>query len=188
MAVAHAVDVYAGLGQVAARPRASVPSAKPSRSMSSAASAWRSRGAVLLRAPGTPSAGMPVRAEQAEQPDHHDDPEDQPEAFEHVRDVHTSQNAAGRLKLQPNPGVSVLQHPGETVQRAQAGAPPWRPGSPARRARAARACRCSRRPRCDTASTTAFQIAGVEPIAPDSPMPFAPSGLSGLGVWVRSVS
>ena len=43
-------------------------------------------------------------------------------------------------------------------------------------------------PRCESASMTAFQTAGVEPIAPDSPMPLAPSGLRGDGVWVRSVS
>ena len=43
-------------------------------------------------------------------------------------------------------------------------------------------------PRCDTASTTAFWIAGVEPIVPDSPMPFAPSGLRGLSVSVFEVS
>ena len=41
-----------------------------------------------------------------------------------------------------------------------------------------------RTPRCDSASTTAFCTAGVEPIVPDSPMPFAPSGLSGVGVSV----
>jgi hypothetical protein len=45
-----------------------------------------------------------------------------------------------------------------------------------------------RTPNGCSASTTAFQTAGVEPIAPDSPMPFAPSGLRGDGVCVRSVS
>ena len=40
-------------------------------------------------------------------------------------------------------------------------------------------------PRCDSASMTAFQTAGVEPIAPDSPTPLAPSGLRGDGVCVR---
>jgi len=30
--------------------------------------------------------------------------------------------------------------------------------------------------------------AGVDPIVPDSPMPFAPSGLRGLSVWVFDVS
>ena len=39
-------------------------------------------------------------------------------------------------------------------------------------------------PRWLTASTTAFCTAGVEPIVADSPMPFAPSGLSGVGVSV----
>ena len=39
-----------------------------------------------------------------------------------------------------------------------------------------------RTPKCDSASTTAFQTAGVAPIAPASPMPFAPSGLRGVGV------
>ena len=35
---------------------------------------------------------------------------------------------------------------------------------------------------------TAFCTAGVEPIVPDSPMPFAPSGLSGVGVSVFDAS
>ena len=39
-----------------------------------------------------------------------------------------------------------------------------------------------RTPRWATASTTAFCTAGVEPIVPASPMPLAPSGLSGVGV------
>ncbi len=43
-------------------------------------------------------------------------------------------------------------------------------------------------PRCDTASTTAFWIAGVEPMVPDSPMPFAPSGFRGLSVCVFDAS
>ena len=38
------------------------------------------------------------------------------------------------------------------------------------------------------ASTTAFCTAGVEPIVPDSPMPLAPSGLSGVGVSVFDAS
>src|SRR6266498_3583057 len=37
-------------------------------------------------------------------------------------------------------------------------------------------------PKIDNASTTAFWAAGVEPIVPASPMPFAPSGLSGVVV------
>src|SRR5690606_5636867 len=37
-------------------------------------------------------------------------------------------------------------------------------------------------PRCERASTTAFCTAGVAPMAPDSPMPLAPSGLWGVGV------
>ena len=45
-----------------------------------------------------------------------------------------------------------------------------------------------RTPRCDSASTTALCTAGVEPIVADSPMPFAPSGLSGLGVSVLDTS
>ena len=39
-----------------------------------------------------------------------------------------------------------------------------------------------------SASTTAFCTAGVEPIVADSPMPFAPSGFTGVGVSVRIVS
>ena len=39
-----------------------------------------------------------------------------------------------------------------------------------------------------TASTTAFCIAGVDPIVPDSPIPFAPKGLRGLAVSVLCVS
>ena len=45
-----------------------------------------------------------------------------------------------------------------------------------------------RTPRCDSASMTAFCTAGVEPIVPDSPMPFAPSGFSGVGVSVFDAS
>ena len=45
-----------------------------------------------------------------------------------------------------------------------------------------------RTPMCASASITAFQTAGVAPIAPASPMPFAPNGLRGVGVCVRSVS
>jgi len=41
-----------------------------------------------------------------------------------------------------------------------------------------------RMPRCESASTTAFWTAGVDPIVPDSPIPFAPRGLFGLGVSV----
>ena len=40
----------------------------------------------------------------------------------------------------------------------------------------------------ETASTTALCTAGVEPIVADSPMPFAPSGLSGLSVSVFDTS
>ena len=43
-------------------------------------------------------------------------------------------------------------------------------------------------PRCERASTTAFHTAGVAPMAPDSPMPLAPSGFRGDGVSVREVS
>ncbi len=39
-----------------------------------------------------------------------------------------------------------------------------------------------RTPRCATASITAFCTAGVDPIAPAWPMPFAPSGFTGDGV------
>src|SRR2546421_6159480 len=40
----------------------------------------------------------------------------------------------------------------------------------------------------DSASTIAFTIAGVAPIVPASPTPFTPSGFTGEGVSVRSVS
>src|SRR5207245_4526175 len=43
-------------------------------------------------------------------------------------------------------------------------------------------------PKIDSASTTAFWAAGVEPIVPASPIPFAPSGLSGVGVSVFEAS
>ncbi len=43
-------------------------------------------------------------------------------------------------------------------------------------------------PRWATASHTALWTAGVEPIVPDSPMPFAPSGLRGDGVSVLETS
>ena len=45
-----------------------------------------------------------------------------------------------------------------------------------------------RTPRCATASITAFCTAGVEPIVAASPMPLAPSGLSGVGVSVECTS
>ena len=45
-----------------------------------------------------------------------------------------------------------------------------------------------RTPRWLTASTTALWTAGRAPIVPDSPIPLAPSGLSGLGVSVLAVS
>lgn len=45
-----------------------------------------------------------------------------------------------------------------------------------------------RMPRWLSASTTALCTAGVEPIVPDSPMPFAPSGLRGDGVSVLLAS
>ena len=45
-----------------------------------------------------------------------------------------------------------------------------------------------RTPRCESPSITAFCTAGVEPIVPDSPMPFAPSGFSGVGVSVFDAS
>ena len=43
-------------------------------------------------------------------------------------------------------------------------------------------------PRCFTASITADCTAGVEPIVPDSPMPYAPSGFTNVGVsmWITS--
>ena len=41
-----------------------------------------------------------------------------------------------------------------------------------------------RTPRCASASTTAFCTAGVDPIEPDSPIPFAPNGFTGVGVSV----
>jgi hypothetical protein len=43
-------------------------------------------------------------------------------------------------------------------------------------------------PRWETASITAFCTAGVAPIVPASPMPLAPSGLSGVGVSVECTS
>jgi hypothetical protein len=46
--------------------------------------------------------------------------------------------------------------------------------------------RC-RTPRCASASTTAFWTAGIEPIVPASPIPFAPSGFLGVGVSVCEV-
>ena len=45
-----------------------------------------------------------------------------------------------------------------------------------------------RTPNGANASTTAFCTAGVEPIVPDSPIPYAPSGLSGVGVSVLLTS
>src|SRR5581483_9526783 len=45
-----------------------------------------------------------------------------------------------------------------------------------------------RTPKGRSASTTAFTTAGVEPIVAASPMPFAPSGLTGVGVTVWSVT
>ncbi len=45
-----------------------------------------------------------------------------------------------------------------------------------------------RTPRCDTASTTALCTAGIAPIVPDSPIPFAPSGFRCVGVTVFDVS
>ena len=43
-------------------------------------------------------------------------------------------------------------------------------------------------PRWLSASTTAFCTAGVDPTVADSPMPLAPSGLSGDGVSVCAAS
>jgi hypothetical protein len=43
-------------------------------------------------------------------------------------------------------------------------------------------------PRWDTASMTAFWMAGVEPIVPASPMPFAPSGFRSVGVSLEASS
>ena len=45
-----------------------------------------------------------------------------------------------------------------------------------------------RTPRCERASTTALCTDGVEPMAPDSPIPLAPSGFRGVGVSVLAVS
>src|SRR5262249_46511226 len=45
-----------------------------------------------------------------------------------------------------------------------------------------------RTPRCDSASMTALCTAGVDPIVPDSPMPFAPSSFAGVGVSISTVS
>ncbi len=49
-----------------------------------------------------------------------------------------------------------------------------------------RACRYAHA-EVESASITAFSAAGVEPIVPDSPIPFAPSGLTGVGVSMRDV-
>ena len=43
-------------------------------------------------------------------------------------------------------------------------------------------------PSPDSASTTALTTAGVEAMVPVSPAPLTPSGLTGVGVSVRSVS
>ncbi len=45
-----------------------------------------------------------------------------------------------------------------------------------------------RTPRWARASMTAFWMAGVEPIVDASPIPLAPSGLSGVGVSVERAS
>ena len=45
-----------------------------------------------------------------------------------------------------------------------------------------------RTPRCETASITALCTAGVAPIVPDSPIPLAPSGLTGVGVSISTSS
>ena len=45
-----------------------------------------------------------------------------------------------------------------------------------------------RTPRWESASTTALCTAGVDPIVPDSPMPFAPMGLRRVGVSVFDAS
>ena len=73
--------------------------------------------------------------------------------------------------------------PGARATRAGAG-PPGHPRSPATPARACTGMSMWRTPRWLSASTTAFCTAGMEPIVPDSPMPLAPSGLSGVGVSV----
>ena len=54
---------------------------------------------------------------------------------------------------------------------------PSPPGAPARRSRRCRAGRHARTPNGASASTTALWTAGVAPIVPDSPIPFAPSGV-----------
>ena len=45
-----------------------------------------------------------------------------------------------------------------------------------------------RTPRWASASMTALWTAGVDPIVPDSPMPLAPSALSGVGVSMATRS
>jgi hypothetical protein len=45
-----------------------------------------------------------------------------------------------------------------------------------------------RMPNGASASITAFCTAGVAPIVPDSPIPFAPSGFNGDGVSVFTAS
>ena len=46
----------------------------------------------------------------------------------------------------------------------------------------------SRTPSGTSASMTALCAADVEPIVADSPMPFAPSGLTGVGVSIETSS
>ena len=65
---------------------------------------------------------------------------------------------------------------------------PSPPGARARRSRRSPACRRASRRSGASASTTALWTAGVEPIVPDSPMPFAPSGFAGVGVSISIVS
>ena len=76
-----------------------------------------------------------------------------------------------------------------------AGRATGRAGVPASASRIARHTRSDvhgmsrwRTPRWARASITAFCTAGVDPIVAASPMPLAPSGLSGVGVSVERTS
>ncbi len=87
-------------------------------------------------------------------------------------------------------GERLVDRGGPGVARARAGS---RSGPRASRCGWCPRCDCGcigisrwRMPSGDSASTAAFTTAGVAAIVPASPMPFAPSGLTGDGVTVRS--
>ena len=78
--------------------------------------------------------------------------------------------------------ASAASRRSEAPRRGTAYRERVRPGSPATPARAWPACRRGARRGGPGRRRTAFCTAGVAPIVPDSPMPLAPSGLSGVGV------